>query len=126
MTSNLDQLITQGFAEVGSFLSASEIDDLRARFSEVVSASPNANARQFSTSSQILLGDLEKKLGDLLKALGLGSPHLVRILLFNKTQNQNWFVPWHQDRTIAVQQRHEMPGYLNWTRKMVKHMLNRQ
>lgn len=60
MTSNLDQLITQGFAEVGSFLSASEIDDLRARFSEVVSASPNANARQFSTSSQILLGDLEK------------------------------------------------------------------
>ncbi|WP_179954134.1 phytanoyl-CoA dioxygenase family protein [Denitrobaculum tricleocarpae] len=41
----------------------------------------------------------------------------VRILAFNKTSEMNWSVPWHQDRVIAVKERHELEGYNAWTRK---------
>lgn len=41
----------------------------------------------------------------------------VRATLFDKTPGANWFVPWHQDLTICVNQRHDHPGYGPWTRK---------
>jgi Phytanoyl-CoA dioxygenase (PhyH) len=42
---------------------------------------------------------------------------LVRIIVFDKTKKANWGVPWHQDRTIAVQSRIDIDGYVNWTKK---------
>ena len=41
----------------------------------------------------------------------------VRALLFDKTQDMNWALGWHQDRTIAVRERIETPGYGPWTVK---------
>ena len=41
----------------------------------------------------------------------------VRALFFDKTPNANWKVVWHQDLTIATQQRAELPGYGPWTDK---------
>jgi hypothetical protein len=35
----------------------------------------------------------------------------VRVLTFDKSLDWNWFVPWHQDRTIAVRQRADMEGF---------------
>lgn len=40
-----------------------------------------------------------------------------RIVAFNKTEANNWGVPWHQDRVIAVADRHEDPNFTNWSRK---------
>jgi len=48
----------------------------------------------------------------------LGEPaQLVRILTFNKTPDANWFVPWHQDRTVAVARKHDCSGFQNWVEK---------
>lgn len=41
----------------------------------------------------------------------------VRAVLFDKTQAANWIVAWHQDRTIAVRERHEVAGYGPWSLK---------
>jgi hypothetical protein len=41
----------------------------------------------------------------------------VRIVAFNKTVETNWAVSWHQDRVIAVAERHDVPGYGSWTKK---------
>jgi len=41
----------------------------------------------------------------------------VRAILFDKTPDNNWAVPWHQDRTIAVRERHEIPGFGPWSVK---------
>lgn len=41
----------------------------------------------------------------------------VRALLFDKTQDMNWALGWHQDRTIAVRERIDVPGYSPWTVK---------
>ncbi len=50
--------------------------------------------------------------------LVIGSPaRPVRALLFNKTNSTNWSLGWHQDRTIAVQRRLEIPGFETWTVK---------
>jgi ectoine hydroxylase-related dioxygenase (phytanoyl-CoA dioxygenase family) len=41
----------------------------------------------------------------------------VRALFFDKTPDVNWRVTWHQDLTVAAQQRVEVPGYGPWTDK---------
>lgn len=41
----------------------------------------------------------------------------VRGILFDKTPDANWKVIWHQDLTIAVRERHEVPGFGPWTEK---------
>ena len=38
-------------------------------------------------------------------------------ILFDKTPAANWLVPWHQDVTIRVQQRVQVPGFGPWTVK---------
>ena len=41
----------------------------------------------------------------------------VRAVLFDKTPATNWALGWHQDRTIAVRERHDVPGYGPWSKK---------
>ncbi len=40
-----------------------------------------------------------------------------RSTLFSKSSVQSWSLAWHQDRVIAVAEKHDMPSYTNWTRK---------
>ena len=41
----------------------------------------------------------------------------VRAILFDKTGDANWTVPWHQDRSIAVRQRIDVDGFGPWSKK---------
>ena len=41
----------------------------------------------------------------------------VRGILFDKTGDANWTVPWHQDRSIAVAAREDTPGFGPWSTK---------
>ena len=41
----------------------------------------------------------------------------VRGLFFDKTPTVNWNLPWHQDLTIAVRERRDVPGFGPWTLK---------
>ncbi|HKW46918.1 MAG TPA: phytanoyl-CoA dioxygenase family protein [Gemmatimonadaceae bacterium] len=41
----------------------------------------------------------------------------VRAIFFDKTRDANWKVIWHQDLTVAVQQRIDLLGYGPWTDK---------
>ena len=43
--------------------------------------------------------------------------HVVRGIFFDKTPEANWKVAWHQDLTIAVQQKRELAGFQCWTLK---------
>ena len=40
-----------------------------------------------------------------------------RATLFAKSGNQAWSLGWHQDRVIAVAEKHHIEGYTNWTLK---------
>jgi len=42
----------------------------------------------------------------------------VRVIRFDKAADANWFVPWHQDRTVAMDRRDEAaPGFGPWSTK---------
>ena len=41
----------------------------------------------------------------------------VRAILFDKRESANWTVPWHQDRSIAVRERIDVPGFGPWSSK---------
>ncbi len=41
----------------------------------------------------------------------------VKATLFDKTANANWRVQWHQDRVVAVRERHVLPGFERWSVK---------
>lgn len=45
----------------------------------------------------------------------------VRVVRFDKTAEANWMVPWHQDRTIAIQERQEAQGFGPWSVKAGVH-----
>lgn len=50
-------------------------------------------------------------------------PHLpseplpVRAIYFDKSSEANWLVPWHQDLSLAVTARAEVPGFGPWSTK---------
>ena len=42
---------------------------------------------------------------------------LLSATLFDKSSDENWFVPWHQDRTIPVNNKFDKIGWSKWTEK---------
>jgi ectoine hydroxylase-related dioxygenase (phytanoyl-CoA dioxygenase family) len=42
---------------------------------------------------------------------------IVRAIYFDKTENANWKVPWHQDLTISVREKIDTKGFTAWTMK---------
>ena len=53
-----------------------------------------------------------------LAASAIGQPcRPVRAILFDKNRSLNWALGWHQDRTIAVAERRDVPGFGSWTVK---------
>jgi hypothetical protein len=59
----------------------------------------------------------EGPVGRAIAALSTSELRPVRAILFDKNDEVNWSLGWHQDRTVAVQQRHEVAGYGPWTVK---------
>lgn len=57
----------------------------------------------------------------LVREILLGHPFLTKAIYFDKPANSNWFVAFHQDLSISVNQRCEVPGYFNWTFKQGQH-----
>ncbi|MGI9462852.1 MAG: phytanoyl-CoA dioxygenase family protein [Aestuariivirgaceae bacterium] len=41
----------------------------------------------------------------------------VRAVIFDKRPGSNWALGWHQDRTIAVCERRDTPGFGRWSKK---------
>ncbi len=60
-------------------------------------------------------------LAELLGTATLGAPvrgmRPVRAILFDKSPGANWALGWHQDRTIAVRARADIPGFGPWSVK---------
>ncbi len=45
------------------------------------------------------------------------NPSFIRAIYFNKTANNNWLVPWHQDKTIAVSKKLDLKEWTAWSIK---------
>jgi len=45
------------------------------------------------------------------------APQIVRVIFFDKTAEKNWLVPWHQDKTIALNKKADIEGWGRWSIK---------
>ncbi len=107
-------LAVDGFVVVRQVIDGSALEVLRERFSQ--NARERPGARNFDLSR-----DIPPAISDGLTALAnslAGRPmRPARILFFDKTPASNWFVPWHQDRTVAVKQKYVLDGFGPWSVK---------
>jgi ectoine hydroxylase-related dioxygenase (phytanoyl-CoA dioxygenase family) len=115
ITQNIDR---DGFFILDRFLNLELIDRLiqdieslnlspqRAGIRNILELLPSA--QQLAESQQILA---------LVEPI-LGNPaRVVRGIFFDKQPAANWKVPWHQDVTIAVKNRLDLPDYQPWSLK---------
>jgi hypothetical protein len=54
---------------------------------------------------------------DLIRGLLAGEPFPVRAIYFRKSADSNWFIGWHQDLTIAVNEKCDEPEFGPWSVK---------
>jgi ectoine hydroxylase-related dioxygenase (phytanoyl-CoA dioxygenase family) len=124
---DISQLDENGFAVVPSILDQETIQ----RVSQLVDVARAANNSENVANSSGTYGlrnltDVVPEVAELVRHPAVvelvrnamvGEPFMVRSTLFDKTPGANWGVFWHQDLSIAVEQRHEVAGFSAWTRK---------
>jgi hypothetical protein len=116
-----EEIASGGFAIVPNVLGAQEIVSLLG----AIESATDANSVAGRGGIRNLLDRVAcvRKLSDSPVIRALIDPILgkdafpARGILFDKTPAANWKVPWHQDLTIAVQNRIDVPGFGPWTVK---------
>ncbi len=91
------------------------IDDLEAMFARLPSNA--AGVRLHGADDLEPLLATNGCIGAVAAAVLGTSARPVRAILFNKSQETNWSLAWHQDRTICVKEKREAPGFGPWTVK---------
>lgn len=116
---------TDGFAIINDFYTEQALNGILETISEADQSgaafrkSRNLFAiRQFfrevpHSFSLVFDGRLEHLISHL---FGVGY-FVVKSIYFDKPENSNWCVPYHQDLTIAVLNKVQSGDYLNWTKK---------
>ncbi len=114
----------EGFAIAAQLLAVSELNTLCIAADELHAAHSRPPAGVRSPTSLHLAFDRVAR-SDAVTALAAslldGPPRLVRSILFDKTPETNWDVVWHQDVTIAVKERIDVPGFGPWSTKQGMH-----
>ena len=75
------------------------VRNLEKKFESIASLATNSNILELA---KYFLGEEAK---------------LVRALFFDKTPDKNWFVTWHQDKTVALNKRANLSGWGSWSLK---------
>jgi ectoine hydroxylase-related dioxygenase (phytanoyl-CoA dioxygenase family) len=118
MTIFTGEIEKNGFRTIDRYLSLDSIESLiadiialnltpgRAGIRNLLELAPSISALARSQEIRSLVDPI---LGD--------TARVVRGIFFDKQPSANWKVPWHQDRTIAVKNRLEVPDYHPWSVK---------
>ena len=108
-----DKIGEIGFEIINNVYSGTEIDSIKSEIAKS-KLSNTYGVRKF------LLGkpELQKlifaeRLKEILKSK-LPGYFVIRSIYFNKPPKANWFVNWHQDLTINLNEKVEIAGFKNW------------
>ncbi len=123
-TDQLHQLAIDGFVIVDDFLDPETIARLIDAVESLRGDETSTRTKRGVAFARRNLLDLDfirkliagARVRDLLETV---SPGLIaiRAILFDKTGSANWTVPWHQDRSIAVREKLDVPGFGPWSTK---------
>ncbi len=115
----------QGFAILDSVYSTIEVQQITACIKETPLNSINllqtkdvyAIRKLINTIPQLKNILFNQKLLSLLSNIYTTPYFLTKAIYFDKPSTSNWFVPYHQDLSISVNQKTDVPDYINWTYK---------
>jgi hypothetical protein len=119
-----EEVAKRGFATCSDVLSPMEVKELLMSL-EHIRETPSVRKRGGIFAVRNLL-DMSPEIRELAHSTTvrelvepvLGPDYFpVRGILFDKIPDANWKVPWHQDVTIAVQDKVEVEGFGPWTMK---------
>lgn len=107
-----------GFEILKNVLTTEEIAPIKSELEQLTlpiltAGLRNADKKLPSINTLITCSKLLEKAENYLN----GEPSIVRVILFDKTPDNNWLVAWHQDKTICVSEREEIAGWGLWTLK---------
>jgi ectoine hydroxylase-related dioxygenase (phytanoyl-CoA dioxygenase family) len=111
-------IATNGFTIVDRYLDLDSIESLIRDLTAIDLTASRAGVRNILELVPSIRELAQSKQIRSLVAPILGdTARLVRGIFFDKQPGVNWKVPWHQDLTIAVKQRLELPDYHPWSVK---------
>lgn len=107
-----------GFKLHRAILDHDQLARLRADVDSVLGDSSHAGIRNLAAKSAAV-ADFARSPAVRSMVEGVLGPDavMVRSILFNKTSEANWQVSWHQDLSIAVKAKAEIPGFGPWSVK---------
>jgi ectoine hydroxylase-related dioxygenase (phytanoyl-CoA dioxygenase family) len=92
------------------------VEALRSRLDEPVHFN-QAGRRNLMQESDVVKQFIATVMAPMLQAFTASQLFPVRALFFDKTPVTNWKVAWHQDLSIAVAERRDVPGFSGWSLK---------
>lgn len=123
---HISQLNNEGYSIVPDVYSDSEIFEISKAIEEKELDSNSILKSKDLFAIRELLNEIpelnklifNEKLKTLIGAFRVDSKFfLSKAIYFDKSEDSNWFVAYHQDLTINVSERKEVEGFKNWTKK---------
>lgn len=112
------QLEQQGFAVIPGVLPSGQVELIARALSPLLEAIPSAGIRGLAAKAPcVRMLAQAAEIRSLIEPVLGPTARLVRSILFNKSQEANWQVAWHQDLAIAVRERSELEGFTSWSVK---------
>jgi len=112
------QFLENGCEMVEDFISENWLNTIlaeieRSEVSTDVSGVRNIDKKLKSVSNYLLSNEFKKSACSFIPS----NAQLVRAILFNKSPESNWYVAWHQDKTVSVSAKFEAVGWRAWSVK---------
>lgn len=114
LTSAIAATNQHGFAVVRQYFTTQTCDNLLREYDRIETGAPSMG--NLLNRSDVVRGmAFEPRILNLVKSIIGGEAIPVTAFFLNKTQHNNWALPWHQDIRVAVEAFAEAEGYSGWT-----------
>lgn len=122
---NQQEIATNGFTVIENIYTDKEVDSLTA----LIQQADSSNETFRKTKDLFAIRQFLKEVPDVVPAIFTSSLmstinelfgegyHAVKSIYFDKPGDSNWFVSYHQDLTISVKEKADVPGFGPWTVK---------
>lgn len=124
-TTNQQEIANKGFAIIENIYADKEVDSLTA----LIQQADSSNETFRKTKDLFAIRQFLKEVPDVVPAIFTASLtstinelfgegyRAVKSIYFDKPGDSNWFVSYHQDLTISVKEKADVPGFGPWTVK---------
>jgi ectoine hydroxylase-related dioxygenase (phytanoyl-CoA dioxygenase family) len=125
LLNSIQQLESEGFTLIENIFSEEEIDSLANTINQIDSSKPTFRKTTDLFAIRQVLKEIpyiqkiifNEKLKALIKNHFGENYFVVKSIYFDKPEQSNWFVAYHQDLTISVDKKLPLDGYGPWTVK---------